>query len=354
MRTALDEEFGVSQARLLGELDRADLRRADRAHGADRDHRVADPDLDLHRAPVRVQVRGAGADRAVPRHPDHRGRVRPGRAGGDDVDGRGAAHHLGLLALRHDHRVRPNTRERAAHAAGDVHADRQPLDGRGARRGRSPRASATLLPVARADAVRRRDAAGLRVRAARRHRLGRLLVDLHRVAGADASGRSASPSTAAGARWSWRSTAASCRRSPPARSRPSRAAARRGAPRRRGARRRRRARGEPAAGARAQARRRRRHRRPRRRPHAAAGRAAAAADRPRAPSRAPQRRPSPPSRRRPPAPRRRRRRRRAATARRRRSPTAERSPGPRHAGSGSPKPSQSASDRARSTGGASG
>ena len=42
----------------------------------------------------------------------------------------------------------------------------------------------TLLPGHRADAVRRRDAARLRVRAARRDRLGRLLVDLHRIAGA--------------------------------------------------------------------------------------------------------------------------------------------------------------------------
>ena len=38
----------------------------------------------------------------------------------------------------------------------------------------------------RAVAVRRRDAARLRVRAARRHRLGHVLVDLHRLAGADA------------------------------------------------------------------------------------------------------------------------------------------------------------------------
>ena len=101
-----------------------------------RDHRLADPDLDLHRAPLRVQVRGAGADRAGPRPPHHRGRLRAGRAGGDDVDRRGAAHHPGLLALRHDHRVRPNTRERAAHAARHVLADREPLDVRGARRAR--------------------------------------------------------------------------------------------------------------------------------------------------------------------------------------------------------------------------
>ena len=40
----------------------------------------------------------------------------------------------------------------------------------------------TLLPVARAVLLRRRDAEGLRVRAARRRHVGRLLVDLHRRA----------------------------------------------------------------------------------------------------------------------------------------------------------------------------
>ena len=97
----------------------------------DRGDRVAAPDLALHRLPLRVQVRRAGADRAGARPADHGGRVRPHRPGGDDVDGRGAAHHPGLLALRHDHRVRPNTRERAAHAARHLLPDRQPLDVRG-------------------------------------------------------------------------------------------------------------------------------------------------------------------------------------------------------------------------------
>ena len=120
----------------------------------------------------------------VPRHPHHSGRVRPCRPGGDDVDGRGASDHLGLLALRHDHRVRPHPRERAAHAAGGVHADRQPVDGGGAHAvaGHQP-LHAPAGPGA--DAVRRRDAARLRVRAAGRNRLGRVFVDLHRVAGAE-------------------------------------------------------------------------------------------------------------------------------------------------------------------------
>ena len=47
------------------------------------------------------------------------------------VDGRRPAHDHGLLALRHDDRVRPNPRERAAHAARNLLADREPLDVRG-------------------------------------------------------------------------------------------------------------------------------------------------------------------------------------------------------------------------------
>ena len=97
-----------------------------------RDHRLAAGDLGLHRAALRVEVRRAGADRADARPADHRRRLRADRPGGDDVDGRGAADHPGLLALRHDHRVRPRAREHAAHAARRVLADRQPLDVRGA------------------------------------------------------------------------------------------------------------------------------------------------------------------------------------------------------------------------------
>ncbi len=183
-----------------------------RQQRADRDHRVAARDLGLHRAPVRVEVRGAGADRAGARPPDHGGRLRADRPGGDDVDGRGAAHDPGLLALRHDHRVRPNTRERAAHAARGVLADRQPLDERGADAFAGD-ALCTLLPVARAAALRRRDAEGLRVRAARRHRVRRLLVDLHREPRCWRSGRSASPSTARRRRRIEERRSATCRHS---------------------------------------------------------------------------------------------------------------------------------------------
>ena len=65
---------------------------------------------------------------------------------------------FGLLAVRHDHRVRPRTRERAADAARRVLADRQPLDVRGA----DAVAGDDLVHAAaghRAAAVRRHDAA---------------------------------------------------------------------------------------------------------------------------------------------------------------------------------------------------
>ena len=113
--------------------DRAHLRRDRGQLRAHRDHRVAHRHLHLHLAALRVEVRRAGADRADARRPHHRGRLLPGRLGGDDVDGRGAAHHPGLLALRHDHRVRPDPRERAAHAERRVLPDRQPVDERGHR-----------------------------------------------------------------------------------------------------------------------------------------------------------------------------------------------------------------------------
>ena len=98
----------------------------------DRDHRLAAGDLDLHLAAIRVEIRGTSAHRVDARPAHHQRRVLASRPGGDDVDGRGAAHHLGLLALRHDHRVRPCARERPAHAARRLLADRQPLDERGA------------------------------------------------------------------------------------------------------------------------------------------------------------------------------------------------------------------------------
>ena len=183
VENALDEDYGVARADFVDQLGRADVRRADRAHRGARGDRVAAPDRALHRLPLRVEVRGAGADRAGARPADHRGCLRPLRERGHDRHGRRLAHDHGLLALRHRDRVRPNTRERAAHAARDLLADREPLDVRGvhAIAGHELRGADAGR---RAAPVRRRDAEGLRVRAARRRALGRLLVDLHRHAGA--------------------------------------------------------------------------------------------------------------------------------------------------------------------------
>ena len=170
---------------LLLDLDRADVRQNGRQQRGHRDHRLAAGDLGLHRAALRVEVRGPGADRADARPADHGRRVLADGPGSDDRDGRGAADDPRVFALRHDHRVRPRARERAANAARRVLADRQPLDVRGA----DAIAGDELLHAAagpRAAAVRRRNAQGLRVRADGRHRLRRLLVDLHRLAGADA------------------------------------------------------------------------------------------------------------------------------------------------------------------------
>ena len=180
---ALNDDYQVNSRRLRLELGRADLRRADRADRAARRDRVAAPDRALHRVPVRVEVRGAGDDRARARPPDHRRRVRAVRPRGHERHRCGPADHHGLLALRHGDRVRPNTRERAAHAAGHVLADREPVDVRGVHavarhelRGADARGLAAPL--------RRRHAQGLRVRAARGRDLRCLLVDLHRHAGA--------------------------------------------------------------------------------------------------------------------------------------------------------------------------
>ncbi len=92
---------------------------------------------------------------------------------------------LGYSLVRHDHRVRPRQREHPAHARGGVLADRQPL----AVGGHRPLAGDELLHAAagaRAAAVRRRHAAGLRVRAVHRYRVRYVLLDLHRHPGAPA------------------------------------------------------------------------------------------------------------------------------------------------------------------------
>ncbi len=145
---------------------------------------LAARDLWLRGAALRPEVRGAGPDRPLPRHPDHSRHLLPDRAGGVERNGRRLPHHLGLFALRHDHRLRPHSREHAAHAAGGVLADRQPLDERGADAVAGDELHHPAGDCLAAD-LRRRDAAGFRLRDAGRDRLWYLLVDLHRFAGVD-------------------------------------------------------------------------------------------------------------------------------------------------------------------------
>ena len=143
---------------LLLDLDRADVRENGRQQRGHRDHRLAARDLGLYRAALRVEVRRAGADRADARPADHGRRLLAHGEGSHDGDGRRAADDPRVLALRHDHRVRPCARERAADAARGVLADRQPLDVRGAHQV----AGDELLHAAagaRAAVVRRRNAA---------------------------------------------------------------------------------------------------------------------------------------------------------------------------------------------------
>ena len=66
-----------------------------------RDHLLAAGDLRLRRVPLRAEVRDPGDHRRDPRHPDHGGRLLPGREGGDQRDRRGLPDDPRLLALRH-------------------------------------------------------------------------------------------------------------------------------------------------------------------------------------------------------------------------------------------------------------
>ncbi len=165
-------------------IRRADVRpagRRERGQGADH---VAARDLGLCRDQVRGEVRGAGSHRPLPRHPHHRGHLRADGAGGDERDRGCLPHHLGLFDVRHDHRVRQDPRERAAHAARRLLPDREPLDGRG------PHAFAHHRPLDRLPGrhdprLRRRDPARLRLRDDGRDRLRYVLVDLHRRARPD-------------------------------------------------------------------------------------------------------------------------------------------------------------------------
>ena len=130
------------------------------------------------------EVRGAGPDRDPPRHPDHGRRLLAGGERGEQRDRRRLPHHLGLLHLRHVivfDRIRENV-PRMPRAAFSQIVNRSMSEVLT----RSLATSfSTLLGVALAADLRRRDPAGLRLRDAGRDRLRYLLVDLHRLAGAD-------------------------------------------------------------------------------------------------------------------------------------------------------------------------
>ncbi len=64
-----------------GDVGRPDVRPVGRQRRDQGDHPLAARDLDLHRAAVRVEVRGAGADRPHARPADHGGRLRAHSAG---------------------------------------------------------------------------------------------------------------------------------------------------------------------------------------------------------------------------------------------------------------------------------
>ena len=161
-----------------------ELRAPDRARRDHGDPLLASPDLPLHLDPVRLQVRVTRDDRAPARHPDHGRRVLADRTGGVERDGCGGADRARLLDLRHDHHLRPHPRERAADAARAVCGNREHLA-----LGDDPPLAGDDVHHAAADRLalhlRRGDAEGLRLRADRRHRLRRLLVDLHRRAAPD-------------------------------------------------------------------------------------------------------------------------------------------------------------------------
>ena len=85
-QTALADEFGIAEngfdSTSVGPTFGQQVAEQ-RPQGADL---LAAGDLRLHRLPLRPEVRGAGADRALPRHPDHRGRLLVDRERGDAAE----------------------------------------------------------------------------------------------------------------------------------------------------------------------------------------------------------------------------------------------------------------------------
>ena len=80
VRDALDKAYGFAKTPDT-RVDRPDLRQHGRQERGHRDHRLAAGHQRLHRAALRVEVRGAGADRVDARPPDHRRRLLADSAG---------------------------------------------------------------------------------------------------------------------------------------------------------------------------------------------------------------------------------------------------------------------------------
>src|SRR2546422_1905243 len=168
----------------------------------------------LPRVPLRVALRARRRARDVPRHPHH-DRVHPlSRPRGESRGcGRGPDHGR-LLAQRHDHHLRPRSREPAQVPAPEPVRDPEPLDQRNA---------AALGADARnhhgdhhrARAARGRGAAAVRAGDDLRDLYGHVLVDLHRGSAPDVHREAL-----AGRGRAWRPGA------PPPRSRPAHPASR--------------------------------------------------------------------------------------------------------------------------------
>ena len=176
--TSMETEFDASSAvaQRLGELQQGDPAR--RHPG---DARLVPADHDLHRRALPVAVRRADPAHDRERRPDRDRDLLVQRPGGDGVDGRGVPDHHRLLDLRHDHHLRPRAREPAVDAPLDGQGDHQRLAvGDRAPVGRDDDHRAAAGD--RAVPLRRRDAAGLRVRDPDRDRDQRLLDHLHRRA----------------------------------------------------------------------------------------------------------------------------------------------------------------------------
>ncbi len=173
-RAGADEAGGEphtrpGRVRVRGEERLLELRPPDRNRRDLGNHRLDDPDHDLHHAALRPEVRDPGDPGDAARHPDHDRDLLDHVQGGLGRHRRRGADRARVLDLRHDHHLRPHPRERAADATAAVRHDRERLD-----LGDDPPFAGDDVHHAAADrgapGARRGDAEGLRVRTARRRR----------------------------------------------------------------------------------------------------------------------------------------------------------------------------------------